>query len=161
MPTLAFYAGKCLEKLGRLVEAEERFLDATRDPVDPVAPHSVKAAVVDADKARRALLPRIPSVLIALQPPLPDAQVTLDGKPVPPAMLGVKRPIDPGAHSVQVQRYGGVASRQFSIQEGESTTITLDVPAAGAIPPGPPCLPATGRRGRPRLLRAGRASRRP
>ncbi len=134
VPTLAFYTGKCLEKLGRLVDAEEKYLEATRDPIDASAPGTVKAAQADADKARKALLPRIPSVVLTLQPPAYDAQVTLDGRLVPPAMIGVKRPIDPGAHTVQVQRYGGVASRQFTIQESEATSVVLDVPAAGAVP---------------------------
>lgn len=31
VPTLAFYAGKCMEKLGRFVEAEEKYLEATRN----------------------------------------------------------------------------------------------------------------------------------
>jgi hypothetical protein len=137
VPTLSFYAGKCYEKLGRLVDAEEQYHQATLDTIDRAAPPAVKAAAADADKARQALLPRLPSVVIAIQPPLPDAQVTLDGKVLPPAMLGVKRFVDPGAHTVQVQRYGGVTSRQFSVQEGESTAVTLDVPAAGAIPPPP------------------------
>ncbi len=144
VPTLAFYAGKSLEKLGRIVEAEEKYHDAMNDPIEPGAPAAVKAAVVDAGKARTALLPRIPSVVITIQPPLPDAQVTLDGKVIPPAALGVKRLVDPGSHSVQVQRYGGVTSRQFSLHEGESTSVTLDVPAAGAIPMPPGYGPPVG-----------------
>src|SRR6185312_7175077 len=38
VPTLSFYAGKCYEKLGRLVDAEEQYHQATVDPVDPAAP---------------------------------------------------------------------------------------------------------------------------
>jgi hypothetical protein len=129
VPTLAFYAGKCMEKLGRLVEAEEEYLEATRDPVEPGAPAMVKSAQTDADRARHALLPRIPSVLLTLQPPVLDALVTLDGKPLPPAMLGVKRPIDPGTHAVQVQRAGGVTSREFSVKEAEAASVVLDLPA--------------------------------
>jgi hypothetical protein len=135
VPTLAFYAAKCLEKMGRLVDASERYRDATLDPVDPAAPATVKAAQADADKARKALLPRIPTVVITLQPPVPDALVLLDGQPLPPAMIGVKRPIDPGSHTLQVQRAGGVAQRPFSVQEKEEAAVALDVPMAG-IPAG-------------------------
>jgi hypothetical protein len=134
VPTLAFYAGKCLEKLGRLVDAEEMYLEATRDPVDPGAPAAVKAAQGDADKARHALLPRIPMVQLTFQVPVTDALVTLDGKPVPPAMLGVKRPIDPGAHTVQVQRAGAMTSRPFTLHESETKNVVLEVPAPGAMP---------------------------
>jgi hypothetical protein len=128
VPTLAYYAGRCLEKLGRLAEAEEKYLDATRDPLDAAASATVKGAQLDADKARKALLPRIPSVVFNLQPPMPDAQVMLDGKQVPPAMLGVKRFVDPGQHTVQVIRLGGMSTKHFTVQEAESTNVDLEVP---------------------------------
>jgi hypothetical protein len=138
VPTLAYYAGRCLEKLGRLAEAEERYLDALRDPLDASASATVKGAQLDADKARKALIPRIPSVVLNLQPPMPDAQVMLDGKQVPPAMLGVKRFVDPGQHTVQVIRLGGMLTKHFTVQEAESTNVDLEVP-----PPvqGPPTYP--------------------
>lgn len=113
----------------------------------------MKAAQADADRARQALLPRIPSVQITLQPPLPDALVTLDGRPVPPAMIGVKRPIDPGTHTVQVQRAGGVASREFSVKEAEAASVALEVPAgtgpAYPYPYPPPYAPPRGAPGYP------------
>jgi hypothetical protein len=138
VPTLAYYAGRCLEKLGRLAEAEEKYLDATRDPLDAGASPTVKGAQLDADKARKALIPRIPSVVLNLQPPMPDAQVLLDGKQVPPAMLGVKRFVDPGQHTVQVMRLGGMTTKRFTVQEAESTNLDIQVP-----PPvqGPPTYP--------------------
>jgi hypothetical protein len=168
VPTLAFYAGKCLEKLGRLVDASEKYVEATRDPVDPGAPGPVKAAQADAERARKALVPRIPSVLLGLQPPVPDAVLLLDGRPVPPAMIGVKRPIDPGAHVAEVQRAGGVTRRPFTLQEGESQSLVLDVPppmvgyVPGYAPPGyapgyppgyPGAVPAPPGYAPPRMVR--------
>jgi hypothetical protein len=144
VPTLAYYAGRCLEKLGRLAEAEEKYVDAMRDPLDAGASATVKGAQLDADKARKALIPRIPSVVLNLQPPMPDAQVLLDGKPVPPAMLGVKRFVDPGQHTVQVIRLGGMLTKRFTVQEAESTNLDLEVPAPVQGPPpvgGPPTYP--------------------
>ncbi len=135
VPTLALYAARCLEKLGRLVDASERYLDATRDVVEPSAPAAQRTAQADAERARKALLPRLATVEIAPQPPLPDALVTLDGKPLPTAMFGVKRPIDPGAHTVDVLRGGARTTRSFSIKEGESTHVDVAVPAGPAYPP--------------------------
>jgi hypothetical protein len=134
VPTLALYAGKCLEKLGRLVEASERYFDATRDVVEAGAAPAQRTAQADAERARKALLPRLASVEIAPQPPVPDAVVTLDGKVLPVAMFGVKRPIDPGSHAVEVQRAGGRAARSFTLKEGESTRIEIPVPAGYAYP---------------------------
>lgn len=154
VPTLAFYAGKCLEKLGRLVDAEEKYLEAMRDVVEPNAPDAVKAAQVDAERARDALLPRIPSVLISIRPQALDALVTIDGKPMPPAMIGVKRPIDPGTHDAAVQRAGAVVHRPFVVAEGQAVSVDIELPVvpygypypyppprAGYAPYGPP-LPA-------------------
>jgi hypothetical protein len=131
VPTLALYAGKCLEKMGRLVDASERYLEATRDPVEAGAPPAQRAAQADAERARKALLPRLASVELVLAPPAPDAVVTLDGRPMPPAMLGIRRPIDPGSHSVEVQRAGAVTTRSFSMKEAESQRIQVEAPAAG------------------------------
>ena len=140
VPTLALYAGKCLEKLGRWVDAGEMYLAATRDPVEPGSPGAVRAAPAEAEKARNALMPRIPTVQLSMQPPVPDAVLLLDGKPVPPAMIGVKRPIDPGDHVAELQRMGGVTKRPFSVREKESVSFVLDVPppVAGYMYPGAP-----------------------
>jgi hypothetical protein len=137
VPTLAFYAGKCLEKLGRLVEASERYLDATRDTVEAGAPPAQRTAQADAERARQALLPRLASVEIVLQPFAPDAAITLDGKPLPAAMLGVKRPIDPGDHEIVVLRAGIQTPRKVTLKEGESMRVEIDVPAVPVYPYAP------------------------
>lgn len=141
VPTLAFYSGKCLEKLGRLVEASERYLDATRDTVEAGAAQAQRTAQVESERARKALLPRLASVEIVLKPLAPDASVTLDGKPLPAAMLGVKRPIDPGEHEIVVLRAGTQTPRKISVKEGESIRTEIDVPAVPGYPYGPPMYP--------------------
>jgi hypothetical protein len=145
-PTMALLTGRCLEKLGRFVEASEKYLEASRDPLDAGASAAQKTAQTEADKARTALMPRIPSVELALDPPAPDAQVTLDGKAVPPAMVGIKRPIDPGKHSVAVSRGGQSAGQDFTLKEADSVRVVLKAPAGkpGAAYYGPPPPPGGG-----------------
>ncbi|MEP7121168.1 MAG: hypothetical protein ABJE95_09670 [Byssovorax sp.] len=139
-PTMALLTGRCLEKLGRFVEASEKYLDASRAPLEAGASAAQKSAQTEADKARTALMPRIPSVELALDPPAPDAQVTLDGKAVPPAMVGIKRPIDPGKHSVAVSRGGAMATQDFTLKEADSVRVVLKAPAGkpGTAYYGPP-----------------------
>jgi hypothetical protein len=139
-PTMALLTGRCLEKLGRFVEASEKYLEASRAPLEPGASAAQKSAQTEADKARTALMPRIPSVELALDPPAPDAQVTLDGKAVPPAMVGIKRPIDPGKHSVAVARGGQSAGQDFTLKEADSVRVVLKAPAGkpGTAYYGPP-----------------------
>jgi hypothetical protein len=134
VPTLAFYAGKCLEKLGRLVEASERYADATRDTIESGAPQSQRKAQAEAEQARKALLPRLGSVEIVLKPFAPDAVVSLDNKQLPAAAIGVKRPVDPGEHEAVVFRAGMRVPRKFSVKEGEPIRLEIDVPAVPGYP---------------------------
>jgi hypothetical protein len=135
-PTMAYLMGQCLEKLGRLVEASEKYVEATRDPLDASVSQAQRTAQANAEKARQALLLRIPTVELALEAPVPDAVVVLDGKPLPPAMLGLKRPIDPGAHTLVVTRWGQSTSQAFTIKETEAQRIILRLPGGGYAPPG-------------------------
>src|SRR5262249_13535117 len=68
-PTLDLWAARCLAKMGRLVEASERYLDVTRLTVDEKASAVLKEAVVAAAKERAALLSRIASIEIVLEGP--------------------------------------------------------------------------------------------
>lgn len=141
-PTMALLTGRCLEKLGRWVEASEKYIEAARAPLEPGASAAQKSAQTEAEKARTALMPRIPSVELALDPPAPDAQVLLDGKTVPAAMVGIKRPMDPGKHSVAVSRGGSSATQDFTLKEADSVRVVLKAPpgkpggAYYAPPPG-------------------------
>ena len=141
-PTMGLLTGKCLEKLGRWVEASEKYLEASRAPLEPGASAAQKTAQAEADRLRTALMPRIPSVELVLDPPAPDADVTLDGKLVPPAMVGIKRPIDPGKHNVATSRGGASANQDFTLKEADSVRVVLKAPigkpgaAYYAPPPG-------------------------
>ena len=141
---MALLTARCLEKLGRWVEASEKYLEAARAPLEPGASAAQKSAQTEAEKARTALMPRIPAVELALDPPAPDAQVLLDGKAVPPAMVGIKRPMDPGKHSVAVSRGGAAATQDFTLKEADSVRVILKAPAGKpgaayyAPPPGGP-----------------------
>lgn len=51
------------------------------------------------------MLPRVPKLLITLDG---EAEITLDGEPLPPDALGIERLVDPGAHVVTASRDGEV-----------------------------------------------------
>src|SRR6185312_11613323 len=98
-------------------------------------------AQADAERARNAILPRLASVEFVLEPFAPDAVVTLDGRQLPAAALGIKRPVDPGDHEVVVLRAGTQTPRKFSVKEAESTRLEIDVPAVPYYPYPPPMYP--------------------
>ena len=142
VPTLGVRAARCLVKLGRLVEAAERYLAVTRLELAPDALAVHRTAKEDAERERGELLPRIPSVVITLPGSAAGAIVTLDGRPVPEALLGVKRNVDPGVHTVVVKRGDAQVSRPFTAREGEVVPLSIDlaatVPPATEPPPHPP-----------------------
>ncbi|KYF59360.1 hypothetical protein BE08_07425, partial [Sorangium cellulosum] len=151
-PTIGLYAARSLERLGRLIEASERYLQVSRMQLDASASDVFKAAVADAEKAYNDLKPRIPKLAVAVRgAPEREVQLTIDGKPVPPALVGVSRPVDPGKHVVEgawagrvvrqeitlSERAGRVVRQEITLSERNETAVTLEFPAA---PPKPPAI---------------------
>jgi hypothetical protein len=137
-PTLDVQAARCLVKLGRLVEASERYLEAMRAQLDKNAPVVHKKAQVDALKERDELVIRIPTVEIRVEGPLGEGKVTIDGQDVPVALLGQKRPIDPGKHTLVAKRQDTSVTREVTVGEKETALAVLKLPP---LPPPPVVAP--------------------
>jgi len=141
-PTLALRAARCLEKLGRLVEASERYLEVTRMKLGATAPFQHRKAQVEALQERDKLAPRIPSLEVALEGPVgKGVTVSLDGKPVPGALIGQKQAIDPGKHVVEAARADTKVKREVELREGEESRVALELPPL-PVPPKPPPPPS-------------------
>lgn len=149
-PTMGIMAARCLEKLGRWVEATERYLAVSRAPLDAGANEAQRNAVKAAEVERNALLPRIPALVVVIEGEgegegARRVEVTIDGKPVPAALLGVKRPTDPGRHRIEARRGSESVTREVVLDPGASVTVNLRLASGGTavIPPAPPAsLPA-------------------
>ncbi|MCC6525435.1 MAG: tetratricopeptide repeat protein [Polyangiaceae bacterium] len=130
-PTLQLRAARCLVKLGRLVEASERYLDATRmDLPGNALPVHFKARR-EAQKERDELLPTLPKLTIELEGPGTDVTVRLDGQDVPAALLGAPQPVDPGRHEIVAARGDAEATRSIAVKPGELATVRLRAPRPG------------------------------
>lgn len=126
LTTTGLWRGRCLGKVGRLIEASEQYLDVTRMKLDEDARDVHEAAQVDAKKELALLEPRIPHLTIRIEGELPgDTTISLDGNVVPKALLGVHQPIDPGEHTVLVEGGGTKETKKFEIAEGGSLEIPL------------------------------------
>jgi hypothetical protein len=125
VPTLGLQAARCLERLGRWVEAAERYLAVTRMqlPADAMQVH-VEAQALAASE-RDKLVPRIPGIVIELSSTSEGASVTIDGKPLPSALLGEKRLVDPGEHRVEGRLGEQAQTRSFMASEGQTSRIVL------------------------------------
>lgn len=134
VPTLGVRIARSLVALGRLVEASERYLAVQRAglPPSPLPVH--ERALEEARAEREALLPRIPSLVVTVDPP--DAAVRIDGAPLPPALVGEKRVVDPGRHVVEAQVGGATRRVEVEVAEGATLPVHLSVDGAAVTPGG-------------------------
>jgi hypothetical protein len=141
-PTLLLGLARAQVSLGSLVTAHETYERIVREPLPPHAPAVFGKAVDDAKRELAALTPRLASVTIRVDGAA-SPEVTIDDVRVPVAALGVKRPCDPGSHSVKATAKGYAdAERTFDVGEGAEQAVTLSLEALPAAPPpivmGPP-----------------------
>jgi hypothetical protein len=144
-PPHLLYIGRSAANLGQLVKARETYLKITREKLDAGAPQPFKDAQAAATKELASIEPRVPFVKIVVQPTgAKDLKVTVDDKDIPPALVGVSMPTDPGDHRLRATAEGMASDEvKLSLKEAakESVTLTLK-PAAGAPPIAAAPLPA-------------------
>lgn len=135
-PTLTLHQARALSKLGRLVEAMERYEATRRTELDPKAPQAFRDAVKDAGRELEELRERVPKAKIVVKGPGHDSsflQVMLDGNQVPPALVGVPRTIDPGTHRVEARVPGmSRGTTTLTIAEREVTEVQVQLSLIGA-----------------------------
>lgn len=149
-PTLLLGLARALAGEGRYVEASETYKRIVREGVAPGGPAAFQKAVDAAGQEVQDISPKIGAVTITVKgadgAPVPGVTVTFDGTPVNAAALGVKRPADPGSHTVHAAAAGyKAADATVSVTSGGSSDapITLDKDPNAAVQP-PPAGPAPG-----------------
>jgi hypothetical protein len=123
--------GECQVELGKLVDGTENLNKAVREPLPPGAPAAAVAAQERAKKTLDAAKPRVAKLKIAVSAPAgTPMMVKLDGQVVPVANLGMNRPTDPGAHTIEASAPGYLtATGKVTLAEGatDSIALTLEV----------------------------------
>ena len=145
-PTLGLWSARALEKLGKLVEAQERYVKVTRLAIEGGDAEVQKKARTEAATDLAALSPRIPSIIVQVEgTSVSEVSVAVDGTALSPDLVGEAWPVDPGPHHV-VGTHG--AERQeadVSVAEGEhpSTVLHFGVgPTVAAAAAPAPAIPA-------------------
>lgn len=138
-PPHLLYIARANEKLGRLVRAREAYMKITREKLAADAPDAFRQAHTDAQQELSALEPRVPYLTISVKGDgASQAGVTLDDKVVPPALVGVPYPVDPGEYRIQAS--GKDVKSEVAtvmIAEGKRETVELLLASApGSLPPG-------------------------
>ncbi len=137
-PTLSVRLGRALVKLGRLVEAEEAYIQTLRYPLPDDAPKVFKQAIEVAKADLAELSPRVPRLKVSVSG-TKDATVTLNGARLEPALVGIERKVDPGEYKIRAEAPGAkTVEKTVKIAERahEAVTLTLEVDPR-ALPPKP------------------------
>jgi len=133
VPTLGLWTGRALEKIGRLIEASQRYREVALIVVTANDPEVFRSAQADAQAAYDALGPRIPQVTLKLVGATAnEVAVSIDGKTVPKPLLGYGQPVNPGTHKFEGRRGQDVQSHVLILHEGEKRAVELtfaDVPS--------------------------------
>ena len=135
-PALELWEARSLNKLLRLVEAEERYASVKRYPLRPEDSAVVRASVAEAISEVEKLRKRIPTITIQLRgatPSDPSIAVRLADKVINPAMIGLPIPTDPSTPTLVLISNGVELRREtLTLNEGEHYVVVLD---AAAQPP--------------------------
>jgi hypothetical protein len=140
-PSIALMHARSLAKLGQLLEAIDVYEQTARSRLAPGAPEAYVKAVATARTEVEDVRRRVPRLKLSLlhvgAGEIPE--VTIDDKPSPAALLGVDRPMNPGAHRIVVLVSGQArATRELSLEESKSYSVELDVaPSAAEVAAAP------------------------
>jgi hypothetical protein len=149
-PTLALGYARSLRGQKKYVLAQEAYNRIAREGVSPGAPPAFAQAVEDAKREVQEIAPKIGGLTITVKAAgggdVPSPKVMVDDKAVNAALLGVRKPIDPGSHVVKVSADGfKSAEKKFDVGEGASVDapITMEKDGSSAAVTPPPVVPPT------------------
>jgi hypothetical protein len=152
-PTNLLRMAECDAALGRLVESAEAYREVVRTPLAPGAPPAFQAAVDQAKAELSQVEPRVPKLIVQVQPGgVQGPQMQIDGQNVPGALIGAPMQLDAGSHKIVVYAPGySNTEQQVDLKERESKTVALTLnPITGITysagiggPPVPPPPPET------------------
>jgi hypothetical protein len=141
-PTNLLRIAECDAALGRLVESAEAYREVLRTPLPAGAPPAFQAAVDQAKAELSQVEPRVPKLVVQMQPAgVQNARMQIDGQNVPGALIGEPISLDSGVHKIVVLAPGySSAEQQVELKEHESKTTVFALTAApgAAYPSGPP-----------------------
>jgi hypothetical protein len=125
-PTILDRLGECQIAVGQIVLGTENLNRVVREPLAANAPKAFRDAQARAQKALDAALPRIGRLTVNVDPQDAKLTVTVDGAPMPAALIGVERPTDPGAHEVVASAPGYITQKtSVTLAEGGQQAVSL------------------------------------
>jgi hypothetical protein len=126
-PTNVLRIAECDAALGRLVESAEAYREVLRTPLPASAPPAFQAAVDQAKAELSQVEPRVPKLVVQVQPAgVQGPQMQIDGQNVPGALIGEPMLLDAGPHKLVIIAPGfGSTEQQVDLKERETKTINV------------------------------------
>jgi hypothetical protein len=147
-PTILLYLARSDAQIGKLVEAQEAYMQVAHETLPPNASQPFVQAQADAQKELEALRPRIPVLTITVANAPPSLAVTMDSKAVRSAILGLPFPVNPGEHTLRATADGMTSSEtKVSLKEGGHESAKLELvplPPSSKVAAGNTASPSAG-----------------
>jgi hypothetical protein len=151
-PSILGRLGECQVNVGQVVLGTENLNRVVREQLAPNAPKAFRDAQTRAASALNKALPKIARLTVKVEPADAKPQVTVSGAAIPPALIGVERPTDPGTHEVVVSAPGYLEQKSsVTLAEGGAQDISIKlekdpnavVAAAASTPSAAPLVATT------------------
>lgn len=143
-PTHLLHIAECQTLTGKLVEASETYETLIRRPLGKDAPDVFVQAQEQGRAELAQLRARIPTLRIVVKPEpqsLPNLKITINDKSMPPELVGIARPVNPGAYKLSASATGWGTPTPVDIEvpekDAKSVELTLQRGATGAAVVGP------------------------
>lgn len=132
-PSLGLWSARALVKLGKLVEAAERYREVQRLEPKGGDAKVQKQAQIDAAAELEALSPKIPTLVVTVEgADAKEIEISIDGTKLAAALVGEARPLNPGRHVVEGVRGDERVTEEITLAEAEAQRIVLRfAPKAG------------------------------
>lgn len=126
VPSLGLWSARALARLGKLVEATERYTEVQQLKAAGGDETVQRQAQLDAEAELIALAPRVPSLIVELEgADAAETRVTIDGVALASELIGERRPTNPGHHVIVGVRGSDEARAEVELAEGERKPVRL------------------------------------
>jgi len=160
VPSLGLWSARALAKLGKLVEADARYLEVIKLPTSVGDEAIQEQARQDAGSERGALSRRIPSITVRVQgAPIGEVAVTIDDAALVGSALAENHLVNPGRHKIEGVRGTARVHVDVTVAEGEQKEATLSFVPTAAGDSGGAGSPDTGQHPQPGVSTGGDSMR--
>jgi hypothetical protein len=129
-PTHLLHIAECLVMTGKLVEAHETYETLAHRDLVAGAPEPFRDAVETGRRELADLQPRIPTLRIEVRPApstLRNLVLSTNGRPIPPEVIGIARPMNPGAYRITATAWGIPPAKPVDVTLAEKDERTVEV----------------------------------